>query len=249
MASYLERYQRGEREQVWAELVALGDQARSELVYSDALAVARETMRRVRRNIEMLIPRLEAIGYKFGYDRLPEYDKDFAEGQPSVFTPPKPDVRARIAELEKPVGPLPLSLRAWYETVGAVNFVGVAPEDWHIDEEADPLYVYPIEAALEEYADWQGSRQWTDDEIDVWPYRVPIAPDYLHKYHISGGMWYNIALPKVAIDAQLEAEWHHTMFVNYLRICFRWGGFPGLEQVPKPPMEDLAYLTKGLLPI
>jgi hypothetical protein len=44
--SYLERYLTGEHEQVWAELVALGAAVRDEPLYSDALAVARETMRR-----------------------------------------------------------------------------------------------------------------------------------------------------------------------------------------------------------
>jgi hypothetical protein len=54
---YLERYLVGEHEQVWAELVALGEAVRDEPVYSDALVVARETMRRARWNIETLIPR------------------------------------------------------------------------------------------------------------------------------------------------------------------------------------------------
>jgi hypothetical protein len=61
-ASYLERYQAGEHEQVWAELYALGTAVREEPLYGDALAVARETMRRARYNIETLIPRLQTLG-------------------------------------------------------------------------------------------------------------------------------------------------------------------------------------------
>jgi hypothetical protein len=67
MTSFLERYELGEHEQVWDDLVALGAAVREEPMYSDALAVAHETMRRVRHNFEMLIPRLVAIGYQFGY--------------------------------------------------------------------------------------------------------------------------------------------------------------------------------------
>jgi hypothetical protein len=249
MASFFERYQGGEHEQVWAELLALGDQVRAEPLYSDARAVARETMRRVRRNIEALIPRLESIGYKFGYDWLQEHDQNFAKGQPPVFAAPNPNAQEHIAELERLVGVLPLSLHAWYGAVGAVNFVGAAPEYWQVNAQADPLYIYPIQAALEEYTDWRESRREAEDEMDVRPNRVPIAPDYLHKYNISGGMWYNIVLPNAAVDAQLADEWHHTTFVNYLRICFRWAGLPGLERVPKPPTKELAYLTKDLLPI
>jgi hypothetical protein len=68
--TYLDRYLRGEHEQVWDELVALGAAVREEPLYSDALAVARETMRRARHNIETLIPRLVRVGYLFGYGWL-----------------------------------------------------------------------------------------------------------------------------------------------------------------------------------
>ena len=54
MSSYLERYRAGEREQVWAELVALGPAVRDEAVFPDAQAVAREMMLRVRCNICLL---------------------------------------------------------------------------------------------------------------------------------------------------------------------------------------------------
>ncbi len=66
--SYLERYTNGEYEQVWDELFHLGMGIRHEDFYPDALAVARETMRRVRQNIELLINRLVQIGFIFGYD-------------------------------------------------------------------------------------------------------------------------------------------------------------------------------------
>jgi hypothetical protein len=65
--TYLEHYQAGEYEPVWAELQVLGAAVRAEPLYSDALAVAHETMRRVRQNLEWLIPRLVAVGYQFGY--------------------------------------------------------------------------------------------------------------------------------------------------------------------------------------
>jgi hypothetical protein len=68
MGLYLERYINGEYEQVWEELLALGAAVREESVYADAAAVARETMRRVRKNIEILIQRLIQVGFIFGYD-------------------------------------------------------------------------------------------------------------------------------------------------------------------------------------
>ena len=37
--------------------------------------------------------------------------------------------------------------------------------------------------------------------------------------------------------------------VDYLRIAFRWGGFPGWEGQQKRPEQELKFLTDGLLPI
>ena len=48
------RYRNGEYEQVWDELTALGPAIREEPHYSQAREVAAETMRRVRRNCELL---------------------------------------------------------------------------------------------------------------------------------------------------------------------------------------------------
>ena len=75
---------------MWADLVALGAAVREEPLYSDAWAVACETMRRVRKNIELLIPRLDALDYRFAH--------------PPVFTPPAPDVHEIIVEFERRIG-------------------------------------------------------------------------------------------------------------------------------------------------
>ena len=55
MSGFLERYRQGEYQEVWDELDALGAGVRERLVYSEALAVAHETMQRVRHNIEVVI--------------------------------------------------------------------------------------------------------------------------------------------------------------------------------------------------
>jgi hypothetical protein len=169
-----------------------------------------------------------------------------------VLGDPGPNAEALVAELERVAEPLPLSLRAFYTMVGSVNFVGAAPRDWNLDERADPLYVYPVETALAEYADWaDASRHWQtcDRRSNPGPFRVPIAPDYLHKYNISGGMWYHIVLPNRAIDGPLRAEHHRTTLVDYLRIALQRGGFPGLYGTHTHSDDWLTYLTDGLLAI
>jgi hypothetical protein len=61
--NYLEHYQNGEYEQVWKELQDLEAGVRQELYYTQAKEVATETMRRVRRNSERIISRLQKLGY------------------------------------------------------------------------------------------------------------------------------------------------------------------------------------------
>jgi hypothetical protein len=137
MGQYLERYLAGECESVWAELLALGAAVREEPLASDAWAVAQETMRRVRHNLELLIPRLRALGYRFGaipggyhFGGYP-WDRPDATVQywpdDRVFQPPPPDAARNLDELEHRVGPLPLSLRAFYLAIGEVNLVGTHP--------------------------------------------------------------------------------------------------------------------------
>jgi hypothetical protein len=174
MATYLDRYPHGDHEQVWAELVALGPTVREEPLYSDAWAVARETMRRARLNMESLIPRLRAAGYDFGYawlvaraewelenhkpltpddlnqmremgvgeellQEMAEHDREEilwkleeARQEHPILSPPSPNVHEQLAELESIAGAIPLSIRAWYQHVGAVDFLGTPPAIWGI---------------------------------------------------------------------------------------------------------------------
>jgi len=236
MAALIERYRAGEHEQVWVELMAMGEKVREEPMWSEAMDVARETMRRAKANIELLRERLIHIGYQFAY---PD----------EVIVPPAPDVAAKIAQLEQHVGPLPLSLRAWYEIIGSVNFIGSHPE-WDPRAHVDPLVVDPLKFALEEEVAWEESvAEYGSEEMA--PYAVPIAPDEYHKAEVKGAPQnkvaiYAIAMPSATADAILGEEPHHTTFVNYLRTCFRWGGFPGFEHVQRRPKKELAYLTKDL---
>jgi hypothetical protein len=159
--------------------------------------------------------------------------------------------------LERLAGPLPLSLSAWYEVGGGVDLTGFQAQ-WG-DLYTDPIVIYPIEVAFSEYQDWQ--EHVTDvGQEEVGPFCIPIAPDFYHKNNVSGGAPYQIEMPCAAADALLLYEWHNVTFVEYLRECFRWGGFPGFDilhpmnpqhlvvDCAMPP-EHLALLTTDLLPI
>jgi len=224
-----DRYMGGEYRKVWEELIALGPSVREDPHAADALAVAYETMRRVDGNVRTLAARLTGIGYRFK--------------QAKPHQPPDPrKAPKQIARLEKAAGALPLSLRAFYDVVGAVNLIGehpaIAPPGNNIAP--DPLVVYSAGDALEQVDD---EREDMDDHQSI----IVIAPDDLHKADTSGGEPYEIAVPDLRADGPLLWERHGLGFVEYLRLAFRFGGFPGYEGIDPVPAE-LNSLSQGLTP-
>ena len=240
MGGWLERYVAGEYVPVWTELSGLGADLRAEGMWTEAVEVARETMRRARTNVERLLELLPARGYEF-----------WGGPQAPVFLPPPADIGAQLDRLEGRIGRLPFSLRCWFEEVGLVNLMGRHP-DWRF-EYTDPLVVEAPVAHIEsEYELWDAER---GTEWDRGPFVVDLAPDFLHKANVSGGAPYAMAVPNDGLDGLLLFERHRTTFVNYLRICFRRGGFTGWSglrgwaapQSPQPPL--LTEVAEELLPI
>lgn len=237
MTSYLDRYQKSadenqENSRIWAELTFLGADIRAEPLFSDAKAVARGTMLRAKQNIATLIDRLNSLGYQF-------------EDPGSVWVPPDQASIDELDALEHQYGELPLSLRMWYEIVGSVNFMGSHPALCRyvpLDSSdlsmlpvcADPLVMDP--PILDSFL------------LDQIPNEFILAPDAAHKSDYSGDGPILILFPNPAMDAPLiSAEWDGMMFVNYLRTCFQWGGFPGWRFHPEYPKKELDFLREGLL--
>jgi hypothetical protein len=232
--NYLERYRNGEHEQVWNELQALGPLIRQEPYVTPAQAVASETMRRVRRNCERLVSRLQSLGYVFG--TFPDGTRRSYTADP--LTRPSEQMRADCAELESEAGLLPLSLFAFWQEVGAVDLVGMHPA-W--PDGLDPLVVDPPEGALSFLFD-------EDEEDESLGRFAGLAPDDLHKDNTSGGDPYGVRLPNPAADFLFEYERHNLLFVSYLRMAIlHWGGFPGLDG-REIAFEPLGELVAGLEP-
>jgi hypothetical protein len=277
MPTYLQRYNAGEREQVWDELLAFGPAVRDEPLYADALAVARETMTRARHNVELLVARLRGNGYKFAYPLN------------KVFAPPPTDVAEQISLLEELVGTIPLSIRVWFGLVGEVNLMGTHP-DWMVegynfeiasDDEygkelvtTEPLQVNGVEQQTKWYEIWKTSSY-------KWIFGLDIADEAATRSSFSGGNADIIEVPDANVDGYInegQSDIKRETFVQYLRRSFLWGGFPGFagadaylrwmkESVDKGqilPRRDflnfeagetyvptawLAELTEGLLPI
>ncbi|WP_327009659.1 hypothetical protein OHA72_21985 [Dactylosporangium sp. NBC_01737] len=251
--SFLQRYLRGEHEQVWADLRELGPSVRGEEVFEDAHGVAVETMRRVRSNVEAVRRRLDDAGYRFK-----EPDR--------VHVPPPADAGDQLDNFEQRHGPLPLSLRAFYEVVGTVDFrqsweqlVGwnerkrraVPTEPIEYLGEYDPLMVEPLNCKR---AAWQadfGKRSWF------------LAPDECHKANYSGGDHYEVLLPDDSADFRIygmvmsDQSPFGEHFVEYLRETFRGGGFRGTVEVREgrlagrslPDLDIASRLADGLQPL
>ncbi len=239
MSNWVERYRAGDRAQVWTEMTSLPAPMPPD-ARKQAAAVARETMRRSRANVERLLDLLPERGYAFAADR-------------AAFVPPTPDVTVELDALEERIGRLPLALRSWFEEVGQVNFVGECAA-WSYSF-TDPLVVEAPAAYIHsEYDAWEADR---GTEWDQGPFALPLAPDYLHKADVSGGPPYSMRIPNDGVDGLLLWERHQTTFVNYLRIAFRWGGFPGWDRgsldgwarPDGPPPTLLDELSAALLPI
>jgi hypothetical protein len=231
---WLDRYRRGEHRGVWTDMTSAGAAARSD---PDAVAVVAETMRRIRENVERLVRELPARGFVFRDER--------------PHTPPPADVAAQLDELEGELGPMPLSLRVFFEQVGLVNLNGTHPE-WTFDY-PDPLVIEaPIDYIRSEFEEWSEDR-YTET------FELPLAPDFLHKANVSGGNPYSLAVPNDGVDGLLLWEPHQTTFVNYLRIAFAAGGMPVWFQEPgqqadwarpqDPPPGWLLELAGSLDPI
>ena len=227
-----DRYAAGDHQQVWSDLMALGDAVRQDPHAADALAVACETMERVAANVRTVHGRLGELRYRF---RVPK----------EAHEPPPHDAGKRLQRLQKNGRTLPLSLRAFYEVVGAVNFMGRKSRwPWTIamlapsqpDDSlvlADPLVVFGFEDAFDEL---------DEDERGF----ISIAPDDLHKADTSGGDPYEIAVPDLRADGELLNQRHGLLFVDYLRLCFRYGGFPGFDGADTRPTA-IDRLTADLL--
>ncbi len=239
-----DRYQKGYYQEVYDELLTIQERIYEPQIYEEALRITKEIMRRVRDNIELLIPRLRDIGYHFGegFSESPEEEAYWEQAAP-IYRAPTPETPEHVAELEQLAGTLPLTLKCCYEVVGSVNFVGTFPISENQKDriaygsDLDPLFIYSVEMVLT-----MGEGYWHDVN------KVSIAPDRYFKFGYGGGGPYAVQTPCRTFDASLKGyEDLEITFVNYLRQCFRWGGFPGLESDNRLSHDKLEYLTKDLL--
>jgi hypothetical protein len=90
------------------------------------------------------------------------------------------------------------------------------------------------------------------DEVDYESWETaggyPIAVDEFFKANINRDHRYYIDFRDSRADT-IFRDWRNDYFVAYLRRVFKWGGFPGLERHPNPPLKLIAEMTDGLVAI
>lgn len=156
-------------------------------------------------------------------------------------------------------GPLPLILRTWFDIVGQLDLRGDHPKlsRYHSNGPAsDPLVVWFDSYAGENDEDEDDEDGDENHEAGIASmsalFSFDIAPDACHKSNYSGGGPLHIKCPNPSFDAPLISDdaWNRMYFVPYLRVCFQWGGFPGLqfdENAAQHAHKELAFLTEGFV--
>ncbi|WDI30536.1 hypothetical protein PUV54_11270 [Hyphococcus flavus] len=224
--SLLSRYLDGEHELVWNEIRQLTNAEAQE--NRDVLGVASATMERVAQNADLLTKRLKTLGWE-----------PLDLGYSSLRTPPSHEDQLLIDRIVEISGhSLPVSFEAFWNIVGGINWI------WNYEskvecpdlglglsiDEMDPLCVSSPQFVAYQIGEWDSGEHHFVTGLQHDQYRLDLAPDYLHKANISGGDAYAIYLPAKNPDPTFAHERHELPFFDYLRLAFRWGGFPRLEE-------------------
>lgn len=208
-SNFTERYLAGDMEAVWSEMHRLDlREPTAEETLNDVTECVRLAMRRIRSNIECLIRALDELGYKFWFPNR-------------VHVPPSSTDLESLRQLEETCGPLPLTLRIFYEEVGSVDLRQSQEQliKWQDPNrerasmlellgEEDPLVVFPVSELADEVRNElpRLSRNFFDPPGSSRLYCC-LAPDEFHKANYSGGENYNVYLPEPSVDFLLVGAW------------------------------------------
>jgi hypothetical protein len=75
-------------------------------------------------------------------------------------------------------------------------------------------------------------------------HQLEFAADRYFKDYTGGSSTpFFLSVPDPAMDATFVSHEPRMTCVEYLRICIRWAGFPGMATWKESPADDLAYVT------
>lgn len=226
----------------WAFYVAQDYRLIDSQFKQDALNNACKIMRLARKNIELIVDRLKLRGYEFVDPKR-------------VHIAPSADIAHWVAEFEAEGIYLPIAFQAWLQEVGSVNLMGTDKEwpncGYHGLAQNEMWYTDPLVVEVDKeyiYSEFENWKYQIDEEgsDEIGPFRIPFAPDDLHKANISGGSPYELRADKLYVDPMVLNERHCFSFVAHIRHACFWGGFPGFEIIDDVPIQFLAEMRQGL---
>jgi hypothetical protein len=235
---YSPYWRRSQKMQEWVE----GNDERSQLVVASMQEPLTKLPEPVRSQMnaerERRLPSAMEIARIFRDHRL---------GIVRPIVPPEAPESLGLGQVTSQAGELPLSFRAWHSIVGGVNLVGSHPEIAPPGVECDPLFVAPLKCVADACGAWQEDHA---GEKKRPPFQMPISPPRSVKAGINDEQpHYIVTLPNATLDAVVENEPHGLHFVDYLRLAFEWGGFPGYADMPDKAPALICRLKERLLPI
>jgi hypothetical protein len=230
------RYIAGEEVCVWKDIYSIKNSTMDEN-WQDSIKVLQETFERVKFNLDLICNRLinsnlytlKDDDYAIKYNYESNHYLDILKGKIQNF------------------GYMPLSLELFYKNIEKINFLHsynvLLPFKY-----ADPLFIDSIKNILDNMSDGSWEELMYENMYYNKPLYIEFSPDYYHKDNISGGLPYGIEITSTQqIDScVLNTPYGCIYFVEYLRLCFKYGAFPNISNKNRNYKEFVKQLNLGL---
>lgn len=224
--SFYGRYLNGETRAVYDDIRKLGEESLLPQNLPEIEKVLAETFRRTAFNLEVIYTELQRIDYRFKTDFQSNSDRPLLK---PLFA--AAELLEKLDRAAKPFGFVPLSLKRFYQIVGACNFAW----DYENNENffwdySDPIQIMSLDDLVALVTDEYWEEEMADYvEDEIGPPHLELAADYYHKDDVSGGDPYCLEITKKpSVDSLFLYELHNTTFIDYLRICFENCGFSNI---------------------
>ena len=228
----VERYTQLAERVVWNEMIAQENVAMNRDDLAEIQQVMTIMIHRVKFNLQYIYQALQQYGFEFS---------DFAEHpkqtQPLIFEPN--DITQPLFTLEAKYteyGFFPLTILEFYKHIRQVDFRGFFPNR-KCQAFLDAFMMVPIHQLIEQDG-------YHDD------YGVYLSPEAGFKENVSSNGLYGIEL---TTNQQIDSRFlgffddpavekqEEILFIDYLRLCFKWAGFPGLEFAARNQVDDYIW--------
>lgn len=239
--NFYKRYTNNNELEVWSELSKIPN-VLDNSVKNDIESVLEVMMDRVIHNLDIITQELTGFGYQF--DNIKHNGKLLFSEKEGTYNLASKGQPEKIIELEKYLksfGYLPLSVLKLYERIDNIDLVGDFVHWKNRNVLMDPMVIINIDTLkiMNNPEPFQDSKD---------RFYVYFSPDEYAKEDVSGSGVYGIYLNKDRkIDSTLFGFGKQITFVNYLRLSFKWGGFPSFEWINEQEVpSDIIKLIRNM---